>query len=276
LGISAKPLEGKRVVVTRAPEQAAGLARALEDLGAEVIFLPAIQFAEPEDYAALDQAIASLAQVDWLIFTSGNAVRFFARRAAALGAGLSPAAPGLKVAVVGGATAEAARAAGFSVDYVARRATGSDLARELGGAVKGRRVLVPSSDRASDDFARALAEAGAEVARPIAYRTLAGPADAPVLETLRRGEADAVTFASPSAFAGVARQLGARALARFALAAIGPTTAQAIRDAGLTVAVEARESTAAGLAEAIAAYFTASAAAPRPVAAADAEGANRP
>jgi uroporphyrinogen-III synthase len=273
VGISGKPLEGKRVVVTRAPEQSAGFARELESLGAEVIFLPAIQFAEPEDYAALDQAIGSLARFDWLIFTSGNAVRFFARRAAALGARLS--APGLKVAAVGGATAEAARAAGFSVDHVARRATGSDLARELRDAVEGRRVLVPSSDRASDAFARALVEAGAEVARPIAYRTLAAPADAPALETLRRGEADAVTFASPSAFAGVARHLGREALGGFALAAIGPTTARAIRAAGLPVAVEARESTAAGLAEAIAAYFTGSAAT-RAVAAADPEGANRP
>jgi uroporphyrinogen-III synthase len=285
LATDAKPLEGKRVVVTRASEQSAGLARALEALGAEVIFLPAIQFAEPEDSAALDRAIASLERFDWLVFTSGNAVRFFARRAAALGASLSAPAARLggrpKVAVVGEATAQAARAAGFSVEYVARRATASDLARELRDAVRRRRarlgrVLVPSSDRAADDFPRALAEAGAEVACPVAYRTLAAPADTAVLETLRRGEADVVSFASPSAFTGLASQLGEQALARCVLAAIGPTTARAIRDAGLPVAIEARTSTAAGLAEAIAAYFTASAVAPRAAGAADPEGAKRP
>ena len=71
------PLAGKRVVVTRAPEQASELIRALEALGAEVLLLPTVGFAPAEDPAELDAAFARLAEFDWILFTSQNAVRFF-------------------------------------------------------------------------------------------------------------------------------------------------------------------------------------------------------
>jgi len=280
LATSAKPLEGKRVVVTRAPEQAGALARELEALGAQVVFLPAIQFADPLDFAALDGAIETLEKFDWLIFTSQNAVRFFARRAAALGKNVSAAAAGpagrTRIAVIGQATARAARSAGFAIDYAATRSTGNDLASELSEAVRSRRVLVPASDRAGEELPGVLARAGAEVVRVVAYRTVAAPAADSALETLRRGEVDVVSFASPSAFIALAGQLGREALARLVLAAIGPTTARAIRAAGLPVAIEARKSNSAGLAEAIADYFSASAAPSRFAGSTDAQGAEKP
>src|SRR6202035_3409646 len=75
-----KPLEGKRVVVTRATDQAHELAHSLEALGAEVLLLPTVSFAAGEDSQALDAAIRSLAEFDWILFTSQNAVRFFCQR----------------------------------------------------------------------------------------------------------------------------------------------------------------------------------------------------
>jgi uroporphyrinogen-III synthase len=257
LAINAKPLEGKYVVVTRAPEQAAGLARALEALGARVVFLPAIEFAEPADLAPLDRAIEALEGFDWVFLTSANAARFFARRTHTLGCGLSAnTAPRPKVAAIGRATAEAAEAAGLPVDSIARRSTGEELARELREQLRGRRVLLPTSDRARDELPRALAAAGAEVVQAVAYGTVARPADDSALEPLRRGAVDIVTFASPSAFLSLAEQLGLETVGKLTLAAIGPTTARAIRAAGLAVAIEARESSSAGLAEAIAEHFT--------------------
>ncbi len=253
---NARPLEGKRVVVTRAPEQSRRLARALEDFGAQIVYLPAIEFAEPEDFAPLDRAIESLERFHWIVFTSANAVRFFARRAQTLGRRISgDGAARPKVAAVGSATAEAAKIAGLTVDCTARRATGAELAAELGNRVRGQRVLLPASDRAREELPRALAAAGAEVVAAVAYRTIVTAADDSSLELLRRGAADVVTFASPSAFLSLAEQLGREALGKFVLAAIGPTTARAIRAAGLPVAIEARESGTAGLAKAIAEYF---------------------
>src|SRR6202022_5135322 len=127
-----KPLAGRRIVVTRAPEQAQDLVERLEQLGAEVLLLPAVSFCEPKDTASLDAALRSLDSFDWLLFTSTNAVRFFAQRRQALGFGppalqsptpLPPGPPGMMIAAVGPATAQAASDAGFRVDRVAVRRT---------------------------------------------------------------------------------------------------------------------------------------------------------
>ena len=80
-----QPLAGLRIVVTRAPEQSRDLTQQLSNLGADVISLPAIAFEEPHDLQPLDAAIQQLANFDWLLFTSSNAARFFARRCRALG-----------------------------------------------------------------------------------------------------------------------------------------------------------------------------------------------
>ncbi len=252
------PLAGKRVVVTRAPEQAQELIRWLEQLGAEILFLPAVGFADPLDCAPLDRAIAALPQFHWLLFTSQNAVRFFVKRCRALGR--MPGAGQPLVAAVGPATAAAAEKEGLRVDYVAGRFRGAALAEELGARLAGKRVLLPRSDRASGDLPGALAGQGADVVDVVAYRTVAPHSFDPcVADAIRRGEVDVVTFMSPSAFHHVAEEVGLevlrRANSRLTLAAIGPVTAGAIRDAGLSADIEAHEATASALVAAIAEYF---------------------
>ena len=74
------PLQGKRVVVTRAIEQSRDLVARLESMGATVLLFPAVSFSEPSDTAELDRAIHSLGAFDWILFTSANAAHFFARR----------------------------------------------------------------------------------------------------------------------------------------------------------------------------------------------------
>ncbi len=255
--LATKPLAGKRVVVTRAAEQAGELVRALEENGAEVLLLPSVSFAEAEDKHPLDAAIHSLYRFDWLLLTSQNAVRFFSARCHALGIEPSALVGALpRVAAVGPATADSARKAGFNVKFVASRNTGEGLAAELRDDLLGKKVLLPRSDHASNDLPAALSRAGADVTEVIAYRTVAlRPAESGALEEVRQGRADVVTFASPSAFHAFASQVGADVLrplaGRMTFAAIGPVTARAIREAGFTAEIEAGESTAAGLVEAI-------------------------
>ena len=263
---NATPLAGRRVVVTRAPEQAGELIRVLEQLGAQVLLLPAVAFSDPAGPAPLDQAIASFAQFDWLLFTSRNAVHFFAKRCRALGAPQAgklggESASGPRVAAVGPATAEAAAQEGFRVDYVAREFRGAALAAELAPRLKGKRVLLPRSDRAGADLPAALRANGAEVMDVVAYQTTAPEGfHSGVVEAIRRGEVDVITLMSPSAFHHLAEQVGAENLRevtrRVALAAIGPVTSAAICEAGLPVAIEARESTGAALVAAIADYIS--------------------
>lgn len=258
---NAGPLAGKRVVVTRALEQAEELVQRLEELGAEVLHAPSVHFEAPLDPTRLDGALRNLSSFDWLIFTSQNAVRFVVRRIAEWGEPVATLrATALRIAAVGQATAAAGRAAGFDVTYVASRSSGEALAKELSDRLAGRRILLPRSDRARPELPKALRAAGAEVIEVVAYRTLDAPlAKSGGLEEIRSGEVDAIAFASPSAFHALADAMESAELSRIGegavLAAIGPVTAAAIREAGLTVHVVADESSAGGLATALARYF---------------------
>ncbi len=258
---AATPLKGKRIVVTRAPEQSGELVRALEALGAEVLLLPLVAFAPPEDWLELDEQLRKLDGFDAILFLSRNAVRYVMERCRVLGVrGEMVSSPQLLIAVVGPATARALEEEGLQANFVAKNHTGESLARELRESLAGRRVLLPRSDRGDRRVAQSLREAGAQLTEVIAYRTTAPAAlDSSVLDRIRRAEIDAVVFASPSAFHNLCDSISAEELAvlsaRIQFAAIGPTTAQALREAGARVAIEASDSSAAGLAGAIAGHF---------------------
>jgi len=253
---AAKPLLGKRIVITRAPEQAGEITRLLEHLGAEVILLPAVAFSVPADPHPLDRALHELGDFDWILFTSQNAVRFTASRLRQLGLPATV----KQVAAVGPATADAAGREGFRVDYVAEHSTAHALAGELGESLDGCAVFLPRSDRSDPELAEALREGGATVTDVIAYRTMAPvDPDPAALKRVRHADFDVAIFSSPSAFQNLDAMLGAGTLAEVAqkarYAAIGPTTAKAMRHAGVRVHIEAEEASSAGLADAIVKYF---------------------
>jgi uroporphyrinogen III methyltransferase/synthase len=255
------PLAGKRIVITRAPEQAGELVSALESLGAHVFLLPTVSFAPPQNFAELDAALERLTDFDWILFTSQNAVRFFCRRWTETGR--EPAALGSlrgRVAAVGAATAQVIAAEGMRVDYVAQTQTGESLAAELRDSVAGKEVLLPRSDRVDDRLPSALREAGARVMEVVAYRTLRPEKlDYEILTSVRYCEIDAIVFASPSAFHNLAALVPSTELAalsnRIQFATIGSTTTRALREAGVRVAIESNDSSSAGLADAIAKYY---------------------
>jgi uroporphyrinogen-III synthase len=253
-------LAEKRIVVTRAAEQSGDLVRTLEERGAEVLLLPLVRFALPEDCAALDEQLRRLGTFDAVLFLSANAVRYVFERCRALGiAYVADHAPRW-VAAVGPATARAVRDENVRVDYIASEHTGEALARELTGAIAGRSIFLPRSDHGNEAVSRALQKAGASVTEVIAYTTAMPEAiDSAIVDEIRRAEVDVVIFASPSAVENFAMFCGAEELAkvaqRISFAAIGPTTAQALRDAGLPVTIEAAESSAEGLAGAIAEFY---------------------
>ncbi|MGA7793948.1 MAG: uroporphyrinogen-III synthase [Candidatus Acidiferrales bacterium] len=255
-----RPLEGKRVVVTRSVEQARDLMARLENMGATVLLFPAVSFSEPTDTAELDRAIRSLASFDWILFTSANAARFFAGRCRKLG--VEPSQEGNYLcAAVGPATASAVAAEGFSVDHVAQEFLGASLARELSESLVGKKMLLPRSERARPDLPDALKAVGAEVTEVVAYHTGGvGVIDPEVMQAIRDAEVDVISFFSPSAIENMRADLGEEVLsrlgARAALAAVGPVTAAALRSAGLPVAIEAPLATAESMARAIANYFS--------------------
>jgi uroporphyrinogen-III synthase len=121
-------------------------------------------------------------------------------------------------------------------------------------------VLLPRSDRADERLPNLLRETGAQVTDVVAYRTAVPESlDAGIVDRVHRGEVDAIVFASPSAYHNLSDAMGAPRLAdlssRVDFAAIGPTTARALREAAARVTIEANESSAAGLADAIAKHY---------------------
>jgi uroporphyrinogen III methyltransferase / synthase len=256
-----EPLTGKRIVVTRAPEQAQDLIRSLEQLGAEVLRMPTVRFVAPADGRSLDRRLRDFARFDWVLFTSQNAVRFFCQRCQELGLDreLFELAKPL-LAAVGRRTAQVATQKGLRVDLVAKEQTGEGLARELRVWIGGRKLLLPRSDRGDRRLSSALRGCGAEVTEVIVYRTAAPEAlDPEVVNRIRRGEVDTIVFASPSAFHNLCESIGSAELAkisaRIQFAAIGPTTARALREAGSRVEIEANEPSVAGLSDSIAKYY---------------------
>ena len=254
-GAPPRPLAGRRIVVTRRPEQSAGLCARLEELGATVVELPLIELAPPAEMAPLDAALRRLDSYDWVVFTSANAVRSVSERITDLGLA-ERALTSRKIASIGPSTTHALRECfpGMAVSVEAGKHDAAGLLKELAGDARGRRFLLPTSDRARDALPAGLREGGAEVDVVVAYRTVP-PADLRerVLQGLRGG-ADLVTFASPSAVQNLMRA-AAELAPDIRAAVIGPVTEQACRAAGIEVVVVARPSTGEGLTTAIERHF---------------------
>ena len=253
--MTAPPLVGKRVLVTRAAHQAGKLSEGLRALGVEPVEVSVIEIRPPLDFAPLDRALRSLSNYDWLILTSANTVHALTDRAASLGLSLA-AARHLKVAAVGEATATAAREAGLSVTLVPESYVAESLAKSLADQTRGKKVLLARAAIARDVIPDALRAAGATVDVVDAYRNVM-PEAAPALlrEALQKGIAAAAFTSSSSVthLAEAARQAGiAFPFAGVAAISIGPITSQTLRDLGWEPAAEATQSDVPGLIQAIA------------------------
>ncbi len=251
-----KPLFGKRVLVTRAREQAGAFSRAIEALGGEVVEFPAIRVVEPENCEALDAAIARLESYSWVVFTSVNGVHFFVRRLRQRGRDIR-ALYRAKICAIGPKTGQALESYALQVACIPGEYRAEALAASLRGKVKpGERVLLPRADLARKVLGDALSSLGAEVDEVAVYRTLPGEGDGRLVrDLLAAGRIHVVTFTSSSTVRNFVQLLQepdlSRLLAGVTVACIGPVTARTAREVGLPVHIEARRYTVEGLIEAL-------------------------
>lgn len=239
------PFAGKRIVITRPREQAAGWRSRLEELGATVLELPLIQVTKHYDKQVLVEVFAEIGQYEWLVFTSANGARFFFEEfhkgfddIRALGLA--------QIAVVGEATAEVVRAQHLRVEVQPKKSNAEELARMLmeRESLDSAKVLVITGNLNRDTLVDMLNDSRAIVDRLPIYKTeetdLAGD---PVAGDFRQHGADAILFASPSAAQSFFDQASAfklNAKARKPLAgSIGTTTTDAMKQLGLPVDFEA-------------------------------------
>lgn len=246
-----RPLFGKRVVVTRARDQASALVKALEWAGATTVELAAIEITDPADGgAALRAAAASAAarDYDWVVLTSVNgATRFLdeLRDARALG--------GTSVAAIGPGTAGALAARNIVADLLPEEYVAESLLAAFPAPPAGRpgRVLLPRAAVARDVLPEGLRAAGWQVDVVEAYRTVtAAPTPA---EREAAATADVITFTASSTVERYLEIKGDDPVPPL-VACIGPITADTARAHGLHVDVVAAEHTIPGLVAALAAH----------------------
>jgi uroporphyrinogen III methyltransferase/synthase len=262
----ARPLFGKRVLVTRPRDQAAEMVDRLTIMGAEAIEAPMIRIAPPEDLSALRRAVDNADTFDWIVFSSANAVEAF-MSALLVGARDVRSLKGPRLCCVGTGTAERLARYGVKADLIPDEFRGEVIVFAMTGTgtLDGSRVLVPRADIGRDVVVDGLRNVGALVTDVVAYRTILEDAqqdDGPdVYRMLLDDAIDVVTFTSPSAVRNFASIYGKEQtidlLSRTIVAAIGPVTTEAATQLGLTVAVQPSVSTIAALVDAIAAHVSA-------------------
>ena len=234
-----KPLLGRSVVVTRAREQASGLAAQLADLGAEVNQFPTIDIKPLEDYSSVDAAVRNLGAYDWLIFTSANGVKCFWERLEAQGLD-ARALYGLQVAAIGPATAQAVRTHGMD----------------------GKKILLPRAREAREVLPEELRKAGAQVDVLPVYETVPAAARRDeVLQRLEAGTLDAVTFGSSSTVDNFFAQIPADTIRnqpeekRVKFASIGPVTTKTLAKYGFACDIQPEDFTIPALVKALTAHY---------------------
>ncbi|MBI5816113.1 MAG: uroporphyrinogen-III C-methyltransferase [Nitrospinae bacterium] len=254
-----KPLFGKKIVVTRAREQASGFAERLAKSGAEVIEFPTIQTEDPPSWDSLDAALEKLSEFDWIVFTSVNGVKHFVKRLRERCADVREL-KGLKVCAIGPKTAEAIENMGVRVDVVPAEYRAEGIIEALGaGEVKGKKFLVPRAKVAREVLPEQLEKMGASVTVAETYVTVkpAGRTEK-MRKMFENGEVDAVTFTSSSTVTNFMEMFGegaAKLMNGVTVASIGPITSQTARGKGLNPVIEPSDFTTEALAAAIERHF---------------------
>lgn len=239
-------------VFTRALDAGSAYASALAPLGLEVIAMPVTRTEPPPDPGALARALEA----------GGHAAIVIASpRAAAALASARGRAPLPEIWAVGPATQRALAAAGIAAIHPEGVLDGAALARAMvaGRDLAGRRVLLPRAADGRDELAAILRAAGAEIDDVVAYRTVPASADDP---PIARGRALLVTGAAavcvvfaPSQVAALGALVGPLGAICSRFVAIGDTTGDALRAAGVPAVEVAATPTPEGVANAVAAVY---------------------
>lgn len=257
----ARPLFGRRVLVTRSREQGRELAMLLEAAGAEAVEAPLIAIHPPADHGPLDEACLHADRYDWIVFTSVNGAHAFFTRlltgprdVRALGTA--------RLCAVGPGTAGRLTQIGLKVDLLPEEHSGEGVAAALAstGSLRGSRILFPKADIARDIVPERLRAAGAIVDEVVAYRTVRVEPDEQldIYRQLLDRRIDVVTFSSASAVHAFAETFGPDQsidlLAHTDVATIGPVTAEAANRYGFRPSIVPAMPSMRGLVDAIAAH----------------------
>jgi uroporphyrinogen III methyltransferase/synthase len=251
------PLVGKCILVTRAREQTEELSTILENYGAQVIAIPTIEIAPPEDWQPLDKTIEKLDSYDWVIFTSVNGVKFFTERFKKRCVDIEILRR-KKVCAIGPRTQRELEKMGLRVDFRPKeyRAEGVTEGLKARG-IQGKKILLPRAREARMILPETLIEAGALVDDVEVYHTVKPARGKESLAAILKKGIDVVVFTSSSTVRNFMEILPDKtALNGVIVAVIGPITAETVRKYGLEPHIAPQEYTIPSLVQAIVKYFS--------------------
>ena len=255
-----RPLMGKRIVVTRAREQASDLVKLLSDLGAECLECPTIRVVPPDDWKPLDAAIENISSYDWLVFTSVNGVNYFFERLFSKGKD-ARALGKLNTAVIGPATERRLFKFGLKSDIVPKSYRAESIIEAFGNEdVNGKKILLPRAKEARPVLPVELTKMGATVDEITSYYTKDVPDSADLLlKRLKENTIDLITFTSSSTVKNfktiLPDNIFETQMKDITIACIGPITADTAKNLGFDVHIVANSFTIPGLCEAILDYY---------------------
>ncbi len=256
-----RPLFGKRVLMTRAKEQAGELATRLAGYGAEPVEAPTITIVPPPDWAPVDQALSEVGTYDWIIFTSVNGVSRFMTRLFVRGLD-SRCLAGRQLCCIGPRTAEELEKFGIKADVVPAEYQAEGVLAALNRQeLKETRILIPRAEVARELLPDELRAAGAHVNVIPVYRTLTPDQDSwEWRQELMEHRIHVITFTSSSTVRNFVAMLGGAEAVKplvqsVMIACIGPITAKTVEEYGLTVSIMPNENTIPALVEAIVYHY---------------------
>jgi uroporphyrinogen-III synthase len=238
-------------VITRDVEGGSAYAAALEALGLEPVLMPVTRTEPPTDPDAIVRAMER-GGYQAIVCASARAAGAIIRAKGHT--------PVPEVWAVGPATARVLAEAHLNPIVPDAARDSASLARAIVATrdLAGKRVLVPRAEDGREEGIGILREAGVIVDDLAAYRTVPMPRDHPDIargrELLASGQAAVCVVFAPSQVAALDAIIGVSRIAtRFA--AIGDTTAEALRNAGAEVISVAATPTPEGIANAVAAVY---------------------
>ena len=255
-----RPLLGKRIVVTRAREQASDLVRQLSDLGADCLEYPTIKIVPADDLTPMDRGIENLSDYDWIVFTSVNGVKFFFERLFETDRDVR-ALNHLHTAAIGPATAERLFQFGLKSDIIPKNYRAESVVKAFRQEkLKGKKILLPRAGEARPVLPVELRKMGAEVDEVTAYLTEKVQDNADLLvKQLKENSIDLITFTSSSTVKNFKSLLPPDKFNQLidgaTIASIGPITTDTASELGFKVHITAESYTIPGLCEAILKYY---------------------
>ncbi len=209
-----KPLQGKRILVTRPAAQAAKLAELISAQGGEPVLFPLLDISPANDLSPLLEVIPRLHDYAMVVFISPNAVDFslpliLAQRAWPVG---------VLAAAIGQSTV--AQLATFGVGKVIAPSQRFDsqalleLPELQGACVAGKKVLILRGNGGRELLADTLRERGAAIDCVSCYQRSAPANGMPVVSLLRNRQLAALTVSSSEGLRNLLALLDTESLER--------------------------------------------------------------